>query len=61
MVTYDTLYECPVCFAKHGAKEWNEATEEDFGAGIMPIGLADSFEYRYTCPTCMSEINKEDL
>jgi hypothetical protein len=62
MPAIDTLYQCPVCESEHTAEEWNETTEEDFEThNIMPIEVAHSPEFRYTCPTCWSVADIEDI
>jgi RNA polymerase subunit RPABC4/transcription elongation factor Spt4 len=60
MIKYDTLYVCPVCSSEHDAHEWNDATEEDFGGNIMPIEVA-SPDHRFTCPTCSSVSDVDDV
>jgi hypothetical protein len=58
----DILYKCPLCESEHTAGEWNETTEEFFEASnIMPLEVADSPEYRYTCPTCWEVTGIEDI
>lgn len=61
MPKIDTLYKCPVCESEHTAEEWNETTAEDYEAEIMPLEVADSPEYRYTCPTCWNITDIEDI
>jgi RNA polymerase subunit RPABC4/transcription elongation factor Spt4 len=60
MIKYDTLYVCPVCQSEHGADEWNESTEEDFGGVIMPIEVSPP-EHFFSCPTCGSESEVDDI
>jgi RNA polymerase subunit RPABC4/transcription elongation factor Spt4 len=62
MTKYDTLYICPLCGSEHDTDEWNEATEEDFGTGIMPLEIAPgNEEFEYTCPTCSHTSDAKDL
>ena len=60
MRMYDILYLCPQCQSEHNAQEWNETTEETYGAGILPIeqGWPEHF---YVCPTCQEVVNSEDI